>query len=175
MALGTLVAATLVTLPAVVQAALPKKGAFYKGTATGGAAAPDMGKGKSQVRLKVSTTGRRVSFRTPQGCPTTFNPLPKFYGRINNLKVSAAGSFKGKRTYQSPSGNARFDTIHWKINVKGRFVTSRKARGTVTYEMATSGPGYQSCGQKSGHWSATICPSCKALYIYGEKGGIISP
>jgi hypothetical protein len=167
---AVVVGVTAVALAAVSQAALPKKNAVYGGKATGGAAAPQCASPpctdpyrthpeKTTVRLDVSSTGRRLNFRTPQGCyfvnsPT--GPNPWSYGRINRLRISKAGKFSGTRSYRD-SRQANY-VLDWTIKVSGRFVSSRRAEGTITYEAKESGragPTPRSCGRRSGPWTAT--------------------
>ena len=103
----------------------------------------------------MSSTGRSVDVRGPHACPHTFNPRWVFHGQIKHLKVSSTGAFKGPRTYRDTGLGPNY-VLDWKINVSGKFVSARKAKGRITYEMFQSGrsPGLTSCGKQSGPWTA---------------------
>jgi hypothetical protein len=156
MAFGSvLVLGTLLVVAA--QAASPTKGATYKGKVSG---VPTDERDfpveqENGIRLKVSSTGRRVDVRGPHACPQTFNPNWAFHGQIKRLKVSSTGVFKGSRTYTDTSLGENY-VLHWTIKVSGKFVSARKAKGTITYEMSQSGrsPTPTSCGKQSGPWTA---------------------
>lgn len=144
-------------LVVAAQAARPIKGATYKGKVSG---VPTDEREftverENGIRLRVSSTGRRVDVRGPHACPQGFNPNWVFHGQIKRLKVSSTGVFKGSRTYRDTSLGENY-VLDWKIKVSGKFVSARKAKGTITYEMSHSGrsPSPTSCGKQSGPWTA---------------------
>ena len=144
-------------LVVAAQAARPIKGATYKGKVSG---VPTDEREftverENGIRLRVSSTGRRVDVRGPHACPQGFNPNWVFHGQIKRLKVSSTGVFKGSRTYRDTSLGENY-VLDWKIKVSGKFVSARKAKGTITYEMVHSGrsPSGTSCGKQSGPWTA---------------------
>jgi hypothetical protein len=144
-------------LVGAAQGADPTKGATYKGKVSG--VATDKREfpveRENGIRLRVSSNGRSVDVRGPHACPQTFNPAWVFHGQIKNLKVSSTGAFKGSRTYRDTSLGQSY-VLDWKIKVSGKFVSARKAKGTITYEMFQSGRSAEktSCGKQSGPWTA---------------------
>ena len=144
-------------LVGAAQAAHATKGATYKGKVSG--VPTDVREfpveQENGIRLRVSSTGRSVDVRGPHACPHTFNPRWVFHGQIKHLKVSSTGAFKGSRTYRDTSLGPNY-VLDWKIKVSGKFVSARKAKGRITYEMFQSGrsPGLTSCGKQSGPWTA---------------------
>jgi hypothetical protein len=108
------------------------------------------------VRIKVSGNGKRLNFRGPhESCNGGFNPVPAFFPKIDKVKISKSGSFKAKRTYKDTSLGQSY-ILDWTVELSGRFTTSRKAKGKVTYEMAHQGrsPTRQPCGERNVTWSA---------------------
>jgi hypothetical protein len=191
MLLAGLVATGLVALPSIGQGALPTEGAFYKGKASVG------GKDRRNVELKVSKSGRRLSWGGPQdGCGA--NPSPQFFLQIKNVKISRDGRFSKNRTYHLRLVGARggddglLDVFYtYRIKLRGQFVSSRKAKGRVSTRASqhlelTSDPGHPwdihgpskppgpvseaSCGKRSGRWTARLAPY-SSRGILGRKQG----
>ena len=181
LALGTAVAlAALAAVPANAEDTKPERGTYWgRSDAT-----PKNESKDRRVKLKVAESRRRLDVLGPhERCPVGsigFNPLPQFFGRIEGLKVSRKGKFKGKRRYQVRMVGARSSAdgpldlvLDWDIEASGTFVRPRKAKGTIAFEMrhrlelsaqpgvgwnpgGTGGPQeFKSCGRRSGDWWAT--------------------
>ena len=179
--LSTAVAvATLAAVPASAEDIKPEAGTYWGRTE----ALPKHESKDRRVKLKVSRSRRRLDVLGPhEYCPVGslgFNPYPVFFGRIEGLKVSRKGKFKGKRSYQVRIDGARAHAgvlldlvLDWKIEVSGAFVKARKAKGTIAFEMrhrledhahpgvgwdppGEDGPAeFKTCGRRSGDWWAT--------------------
>ena len=179
--LGTAVAlAALAAVPASADDVKPEPGTYWGRSD----AIPKNETRDRRVKLKVAESRRRLAVLGPhERCPIGsigFNPLPQFFGRIDGLKVSRKGKFKGKRAYQvrisggrSGAGVVLDLVLDWKIEVSGAFVKARKAKGTIAFEMrhrledhahpgagwdppGEDGPAeFKTCGRRSGDWWAT--------------------
>ena len=115
---------------AVSEAALPKRGRLYVGTAAGGwPGAP--GVGRDDVSLKVSASGKRFRVRGIPLCGR--NPRPV----INRIKILGTGSFKARRSYATIRPSS--EKFAWTFKFSGRFTSSTRANGRLTEHLETSG------------------------------------
>ena len=133
------------------EAANPTKNGLYEGPAKASESRSDHRK----VRIKVSGNGKTLNFRGPHERCGGFNPLPAFFPKIEKVKISRTGKFKGKRVYTDKSQGPNY-VLDWTVELSGRFTSSRKAKGKIVYEMAHQGrsPTRQRCGERNVTWSA---------------------
>jgi hypothetical protein len=133
------------------EAATPIKNGLYVGPAKGSESRSD----HRTVRIKVAGNGRTLNFRGPHERCGGFNPLPAFFPKIEKVKISKTGKFKGKRVYTDKSQGPNY-VLDWTVELSGRFTSSTKAKGKVVYELAHQGrsPTRQRCGERNVTWSA---------------------
>lgn len=140
------VAAALSLLLAVgAFAAHPKAGKTYKGFVAGAS----FNGFKAPVSFKVSSGGKRLlAFKWAGfGCfggggPPGVNPFndPWLTKRVGTIKVFNNGKFSIKNVKWTAKGNgSTHPTMVTFSTVKGRFVTSKKATGTIVFTQKMQG------------------------------------
>jgi hypothetical protein len=124
----------LACAPLAASAAEPRKGAKYL------AKIPRVDTRDNTIRLKVSGNGKTLDLIGPhEACNGTFNPVPGHtYPEIDDIKIRKSGKFKGSRTFEVPSDTGAV-TYRWEVSVRGRFVSKKKAKGTLDWHMRHGG------------------------------------
>jgi hypothetical protein len=126
-------------------AAEPTKGAKYL------AKIPREDTRDNTIRLKVSGDGRTLDLIGPhEACDGGFNPVPgRTYPEIDDIKIRKNGKFSGSRTYEVPSDTGAVIYM-WEVSVRGRFVSKKKAKGTLDWHLRHGGEravgGENDCG-----------------------------
>jgi hypothetical protein len=161
---GRLVAAAafavVVLGAATVEAAHPIKHRIYKGKVT----LPSGVSRQPTVVLNVSSSGKSLQYGGPhEGCNGTFNVSNDTRGYIPKVKISRSGAFAAKRKYTMTSHGSNYTYyFHWDIKLSGKFVTRRKAKGKLTYEMTETDNRSQPpgrvlhCGRQTVNYTARL-------------------
>jgi hypothetical protein len=118
--------------------------AFYgaRAVVTGG-----VGSGNSDdptVRMRVARDRRTLDVLGPHDdCDHGsggFNAFEYFYPKVDDVKVQQDGRFQGSTTYVQRYESASQDyELHFKVSVKGRFVSADTAKGSLSWQMTLDG------------------------------------
>ena len=126
-------ACALMCAPLAANAAEPTKGAEYL------AKVPREDTRDNTIRLKVARNGKTLALIGPHERCGGFNPVRgRTYPEIDDIKIRKDGRFKGSRSYEvlNDSGSV---TFIWDVSVRGRFVSKKKATGTLDWHMRVGG------------------------------------
>jgi hypothetical protein len=127
------VAGLLVAPLSAADAAAPTKGAEYLDVLE----MPVEDSRDDTLRLKVSSTGRRLNLIGPHERCGGFNPVDGVtYPVINRIRIKDGGKFRKSREYEVIEGSV---TFFWTVKVRGRFETKKRAKGTIEWQMKTGG------------------------------------
>lgn len=162
----------ILAVAATALAAHPKKGAKFKGTLldvrSGTITQPvKWGKFRAPVSFKVSSSATDLlDFKYGYTGCFGFGGVPittdvyTHYGsikRVGTIRVSASGSFKvaGSKSIHKTSGHGFSSTVTTTTSVTGKFTSSRKASGTISFTQRDVYNGKASkCGPVSVTFSA---------------------
>jgi hypothetical protein len=139
--------------PLAASAAEPTRGAKYL------AKIPREDTRDNTIRLKVSRDGKSLDLIGPhEACNDAFNPVPgRTYPEIDDVKIRKGGKFKASRTYEVESDTGAV-TYMWEVAVRGRFVSEKKAKGTLEWHMRHGGEravgGERDCGANTADFVA---------------------
>jgi hypothetical protein len=122
----------------------PKEGAFYgaKTVVTGG-----IGPGNTDdptVRIRVARNGRTLDVLGPHDdCDHGtggFSAVEYFYPKVDDVRIKPDGSFQGSTNYveEYDSANHHYELI-FKVTIKGRFVSTDIAKGSMSWQMTLDG------------------------------------
>jgi hypothetical protein len=132
----------LIVMAATALAVVPKKGAKFKGTASGKVTFTNTFTAKDPLSFKVSSSGSALTGFTFKDsvCDLALSPNAS----VGTIKVSggkfSVSNVHTKKVATLSGGSTR---AYWIVSVKGKFTSATEASGTLTYtQKATHG----SCG-----------------------------
>jgi len=133
----------LAVMAATALAVAPKKGAKFKGTASGKVTFTNTFTAKDPLSFKIASSGKEITGFTFKDTVCDFAKSPN--APVGTIKIKGGKfSLSNARTKQvatlTDSGKA-----YWVLTVKGNFVSATEAGGTLTYTEHETTPA-SSCG-----------------------------
>jgi hypothetical protein len=134
---GVVVLAGLLSVAAAAFAARPDKGAKFKGTASGRVTFATSFIGKDPLSYTVSANGKKLLNLKYTDRVCDFSSVPV---KVGTISVTAAGKFSVSKRKSPPEPEPTSGTARTTTTITGRFLTARKAKGTLDYtQKATNG------------------------------------
>ena len=112
-ALAAVLVVSVGAAPMVAEAAHPKAGASYKGTSKTG----------DKLKFKVNAKGTAMRVMIVDSCSQQFNPT------VGKIKIRKSGKFAA-----TAKGSFGLD----RLRIKGKFVSKKKATGTLDSDYSCS-------------------------------------
>lgn len=132
-------------LAATALAVTPKKGAKFKGTATGTVEFATSFTAKDPLSFTVSSSSKKLTSvaYTDSVCDLAASKLIE----VGTVKVTG-GRFSVSKLKSAPEGDTTKDggTVVTTTSISGRFTSAKKATGTLEYSQKQSGSSTASCG-----------------------------